>query len=80
MVRFDFRSFYFLSITIIEKFVQFSITSFGNAKNDYVIKTVETFSFLPGINFKLYSPIDADQALTWKRFFYVSINDDEVIK
>lgn len=64
MVRFDFRSFYFFSITILEKYGQFSITSFGNAKNDRVIKTVETFSFLPGINFNLYSPIVADQALT----------------
>ena len=37
-------------IFMIKKRVEFSLTSLGNLKYDYVTKTKEMFSFLPLIN------------------------------
>ena len=34
----------------MKKLVEFSLTSFGSLKYDYVLKTIEMFNFLPLIN------------------------------
>ena len=35
---------------MIKKYVQFSLTSFGTLKHDFVINAIEVFNFLPLIN------------------------------
>ena len=35
---------------MMKKWVEFSLTSFGTLKYEYVIKTIEMFNFLPLIN------------------------------
>ena len=37
-------------IFMMKKWLEFSLTSFGTLRYDYVIKTKEMFSFLPVIN------------------------------
>ena len=50
MIYSNLLKFSFIWNFIIKKCVEFSLTSFGTLKYDYVIKTIKILSFLPLIN------------------------------